>query len=489
MQSPINIYDESELTRLILKDQTTSGIAAVVHHMYKYKYVYNMGGWYEFMNHRWVEIETVVSLEKKIGNEVVNEYLKRITYYNQNAYESQEHKDQYLQIGKNLTDATYKLRDNKIEIVEECKYLFNNSHFINKFDSNPDLLGFDNGVYDLKSGEFREGRPEDCVSKTTGYDYNTEHTPETTDAINEFMARIFPDTEVRDYVFTLLASFLDGHPDQKCYIWVGAGGNGKSTLLELFESAIGGYAVRIPGVTLTQETHMTPNQSNPEITRLKGSRIVSTQELEKFNINTLRNWTSGDRMVGRNLYNPQNDFKPQFKLVCCCNSLPSLSPYDEGVWRRIRVLEFRSRFVDQPDPNNNQYEFKEDCHLTKKLGVWKGAFMFMLLEHYKIYKENGIHEPKQILDATTEYHLKQTIRSKSDDSDDESDDSDSDSISDECDDDSDSDSDVISDGEYDAEMLFVDWWKRSNKLCRADMKSFLEKDVAILEKEHNGKHI
>ena len=83
--------------------------------------------------------------------------------------------------------------------------------------------------------------------------------------------------------------------------------------------------------------------------------------------------------------------------------MPSLPPDDEGTWRRISVIEFRSRFIDNPDPNKLN-EFKKDTHLTQKLNDWKEAFMYILLEEYKDYKKTGLVEPKMVRDATNEYH-------------------------------------------------------------------------------------
>jgi phage/plasmid-associated DNA primase len=89
-------------------------------------------------------------------------------------------------------------------------------------------------------------------------------------------------------------------------------------------------------------------------------------------------------------------------MVLGCNHLPGLPPDDEGTWRRVRVVEFKSRFIDNPDPTN-RYEFKRDYHLTEKLYMWKETFMYILLEHYKHYKKNSIHEPAAVMESTAEY--------------------------------------------------------------------------------------
>jgi P4 family phage/plasmid primase-like protien len=475
-------FSRKNISNDILKSQsqTTQDVARVVYSMYKYQYVctslkHNI--WYEFKNHRWSTNDCGVSLKKKIGNDVVNEYLRLISYYNLAAYEqSDEQKDQYLQKAKTLTDITYKLRDFtfKEKIIKECQTMFYDSQFTSNLDANPDLIGFENGVYNLREGEFRDGRPEDLVSLSTETDYY-EYTEEDENVVSiyTFMSQVFPDDEVRDYVFRLLSSFVEGrNPNEKFHIWTGVGGNGKSKLLELFESAFGQYTSKIPVTVLTQKTKTNSSSANPEVSRLKGKRTVSTQEPEeneRFNVGIIKDWTGGDRITCRPLYGEPFDFKPQFKMVFCCNHLPSLPPDDQGTWRRISVIEFRSRFVDKPDPNN-KYEFKKDLYLADKLFAWKEAFMYILLEHYKDYKKHGLHEPQAVKDATREYQRNNDVYN--------------DFVTD-C---------LIKDDKSSAKLedtfrVFKDWWKENRcdkSPSRKDMKVSIEKKIGKYQSSAKG---
>ncbi len=56
---------------------------------------------------------------------------------------------------------------------KECGTMFgeNAKQFLESIDANPYLIGFDNGVYDLQADEFRDGRSEDFITFSTGYDY------------------------------------------------------------------------------------------------------------------------------------------------------------------------------------------------------------------------------------------------------------------------------------------------------------------------------
>ena len=61
------------------------------------------------------------------------------------------------------------------KVYKECTCLFYDDKFLRKLDANPYLVGFENGIYDLKDQKLRPGTPNDYVSLSTGYDYVDYH--------------------------------------------------------------------------------------------------------------------------------------------------------------------------------------------------------------------------------------------------------------------------------------------------------------------------
>jgi phage/plasmid-associated DNA primase len=117
----------------------------------------------------------------------------------------------------------------------------------------------------------------------------------------------------------------------------------------------------------------------------------------------MKEYTGGDKIKARALYQDPIEFKPQFKLLLLCNDLPKVPPNDDGVWRRLEVVEFKSKFVDNPNPEN-PLEFKKDMNLSEKLQEWRESFMSMLLHHYKnFYSKEGILVPQEVIKYTLEF--------------------------------------------------------------------------------------
>ena len=83
-----------------------------------------------------------------------------------------------------------------------------------------------------------------------------------------------------------------------------------------------------------------------------------------------------------------------------CNELPEIKGEDTALWRRIRAIEFPSRFVDDP---KEPHEYKIDRTLPSRMRedlTWRQTFMNILLRYYR--REN-IPEPDEVKIKTNEY--------------------------------------------------------------------------------------
>lgn len=81
-------------------------------------------------------------------------------------------------------------------MLTECAQLFFDSELPSLLDSNQNLIGFNNGVYDLTEKNFRDGRPDDLIYLSTGIDYVTEAMSDSVRVeiakLDQFLRQVFP---------------------------------------------------------------------------------------------------------------------------------------------------------------------------------------------------------------------------------------------------------------------------------------------------------
>ncbi len=396
------------------KQYTDSDIARYVYEKYKHEFkcgtiTYNK--WYHYKNHRWVSNERGSGLKRRISYEVARDYMEysKDCMNKSEEIEDVEEKDTWKSYSKTAQELSLKLRNTAFcnQVFTECRELFFDEEFESVLDSNDNLLHFNNGVYDLDKNEFREGYNEDNISLTTGINYIEEPTEEDQEKmtqIEEFLNKVLPIESVKNYVLTLLASFLHGYNKElKFHFWTGNGSNGKSTLIELYKKTIGQYYGSMPITALTLGRGGSENAS-PIFSTIRGKRFVNLDDDDvdpEIMVGFLRQLTGGDEIGPRQLTGQPFRFRPQFKIVLTCNELPRISSYDDSTWRRIRVIKFISRFCYNP---KKQFEFMIDRELQNKMNEWREVFMYMLIQIFQnSYRLHGIVEPYEILKYTTEY--------------------------------------------------------------------------------------
>jgi P4 family phage/plasmid primase-like protien len=416
------VKDETEnliLNNLLNKSINQSHNDVALYIFEKYKNEFKCSSitqvrWYHYNNHKWNLSEKGIDFKKKISGEIAEDYsvysklcFNKYDEFKEECYE----KDRWRLLFSKTIELISKLktRGYKNAIFLECQELFYDKKFEENLDSNNNLLHFLNGIYDLDKKEFRQGYQEDNITLSTGINYikNLNYKDyEKINQIEELINKIFPVEEVRNYVLNLLASFLHGdNKEQKFHIWNGCGSNGKSMLIDFYKKIMGEYCGSMSITYLTQYRSVS-EQASPILAETRGKRFISLDEADsndQINVGFIKQITGGDEITARKLNSVPITFKPKFKLVLTCNELPRIPSDDDGTWRRIRVVEFVSKFCDNPDPNK-PYEFLIDRTLTNKLEQLKEVFMYMLIQIYQnSYIINGIIEPKEVTKNTFEY--------------------------------------------------------------------------------------
>jgi putative DNA primase/helicase len=259
-------------------------------------------------------------------------------------------------------------------------------------DGNPRLLNVKNGTVDVLTGEFREHRQADMITKTA----NVEYKPEADCPLwKQFIREIMDyQTAVISFVQTAAGWALTGDiSEQTMFILFGSGANGKSTFLNTVMYVLGDYAIATP-----TETFMRKNgdQYTNDIARLRGTRFVTTTEAEqgrRLSEPLIKKITGNDQMTARFLYGEFFNFTPTFKIFMATNHKPVIKGTDHGIWRRIKLIPFTTRIPED----------KQDKHLELKLREEASGILNWLLEGTARWKREGLIAPAEILNATDEY--------------------------------------------------------------------------------------
>ena len=376
--------------------------------------------WWVFRSHIWHRMDDGVELRTKISEEIVKHYEEMGKEMFQKLASCQEHEkalyneklSRAQKLINNLKSAPF-----KNNVMKEAMEVFYNPNFNEKLDANPWVIGFKNGIYDVKTNTFREGRPDDYIAKQLGvsYDPKMDHNDQRVIDVMDFLEKIFPDEPVRNYFLDHSSDvFLGGNPQKLVAVWSGEGDNGKSVTQSLFEKMLGGYSIKLP-TSLIIGKRTQASAACPELARAgNGVRWAVLQEPDQkdvINIGILKELSGNDTFFARGLYKEGSEITPMFKLTMICNEPPKLPYSDKAAWNRIRVIPFETTFSNEAPESIEQQikekKFPKDPHFADKLDGMTEAFAWFLLDHRKHLKKRT--EPAKVLAATANYKRKNDI--------------------------------------------------------------------------------
>jgi P4 family phage/plasmid primase-like protien len=391
-------------------------IAAVLARLYGDDHVYSKGSWFFYNGLRWIEDVDRTHISRTIMTRFqykIDSELRSVNDYLINNDPNNPGYNDKIQQSKNLIAVKEKTQSGRIGIdFHVLEVAFENERFKELLDSNLDLIGFNNGVYDLSSGVFRESSRDDRITRSVGYDYDGSDCDNS--QLDIFLQQVFPEPLLLQYMLFFLGSCLSGRVNEELiHFFTGVssrqtGSNGKSSLITLLLQVFGDYASMGHGSILVSKRENSQN-SNSALMSLKGKRAVFFSEIEneQINMSVIKSLTGNDVISGRQMYKTQECFKPEWKIIVCANKLPNLSQEDGGVYRRIRNVPFLSKFVENvedPQWSKMRNVYQIDYNLKIKLEQLKMPLMNKLIDYYNRYIQmDGLPVCDSIRLHTTQY--------------------------------------------------------------------------------------
>lgn len=286
--------------------------------------------------------------------------------------------------------------------------------WISLLDSNPDILGLDDCVYDVAARKYRDGRPEDMISMSCGHKRQDVEffDGDVADHIYDAVTGMFDDEEKFSYIWGRLSSCVSGRrPCDAFDIWTGKGRNGKGVIKALMSSAYGvgdsGYYYE-PDALVFTSARQNSSGPCPELAKFKGKRCCMSSEGntgDALQLALLKKLTGGDTIQARDLHKSFIDVVPTFNLFLLFNVIPSVNDTSNATKRRLRVNDFPFEYFENPDPEDKRQkrmvEDLRDTFASKRYGATALGVMI------KWFDEHGhlISPPKCIVDASSNFMM------------------------------------------------------------------------------------
>ena len=302
--------------------------------------------------------------------------------------------------------------DSKLEIIksiEELKTKANSNTFINKiielsesylyndkveFDTNRNLIAFDNGVFDTDKWCFRKAEYSDFITMSCNYDFVETPDKTRTHELNEILKQIQPDDSIRKLWLTTLAKGLSGIPIEKFVIFNGGGRNGKGLITEFTDRTLGDYCyLGAPCNLLFNEEKDGPN---PFLKKMDKKRLVIFREPssdKKLKSNNIKNMSGGGKLPARDLWQTSinSDMIQSWLLIMECNKKPDFDEDPEvSIAERVIDIPFESTYYtdkEDVDEKNRKYLANANYKETWWQDKYRIEFLHILLNHLKGLKE------------------------------------------------------------------------------------------------------
>jgi len=366
--------------------------------------------WYIFRNHRWFDIK-VEDVREFIIDTVRNfcsHYFSGFAHEKNSLWEKMIEKEFISFQEKEDFELVIQIVDLKIKsmnyIIDKVHgvdpefqnklYLsfeekFYNLNFVNIRDTKP-LLCFENGVLDLISGTFRNGKASDCCTQSCNFSFEIEKDEQKINKLNKFLEEIFPDPAIRykfltQICYSIFGKYLKRNPINRIpdvdritlpVFLVHFMGNGMSTTVSFIKKCFGDYVEHISHKLRMKDLHHSLYDTKPKLAdKIKNKKIlfINDKDLET----TFK------------IIDTLEDTKGKFFILGQKNILDA--HLERKYLEMYPRINFESKFISK-DENKFTFPMKredqllnktfdENVHMGEELEEYQSAFISLILKH------------------------------------------------------------------------------------------------------------
>lgn len=209
-----------------------------------------------------------------------------------------------------------------------------------EFDADVDLLNCQNGIVDLRTGQLLPHDPSYLMTKITNVSYDPS-------AMHEDWEKALGavPSECLDWLQVRCGNAITGRlPDDDVVVLMcGRGENGKSTIVDAVQGALGSYYRLIsPQVLMSKGRDAGPEAY--ELMGLRWAQLEETAENGRLDANKVKQATGAQINVTPKYMNTIV-FDATHTLFISTNNPPIINETDHGSWRRFLMTPFPYTFV------------------------------------------------------------------------------------------------------------------------------------------------
>ena len=218
-------------------------------------------------------------------------------------------------------------------------------------DFNTDAYSFPvaNGLLDLRTGKLTPPSADLMISKLSPVRFDPAAT---CPKFDNFMRRIMPDDEVREFLQLAVGYTVTGLVDEeRLFLCHGKGANGKSVFANIIAALMGesttGFSVTVDPLTFVKGSRAGESERN--VVSLIGKRLCLVNEIPQGSVwddGKVKLLTSREQIAARHLYAENVNFWPSHTMWVRANSLPGAHDASDGFWRRVVPVPFTTQIPE-----------------------------------------------------------------------------------------------------------------------------------------------
>lgn len=211
------------------------------------------------------------------------------------------------------------------------------------------------------------------------------------------IATVLPDPAVRRFFQACMGYAITGEITEQCiFLLQGKGGDGKSTTIDVIREIMGEYGATAAVESFLHGAARSGAEASPDMARLGGdTRICCISEPRigaALDEGRIKQVTGGQPIQARELHGAPFEYRPRFALIVECNRKPRISGDDDGIWRRIVVIQFPHQFKGEADKT-----------IGRRLLAEGPGVLRWLVEGTLIWLREGLQPPQSVHEAIDDY--------------------------------------------------------------------------------------